>query len=168
MSILTIPERLKIMAMDSYSGMQFTTHYFTPDLDSILQRPAVIISIEDADYPATASNMERPVSNYTLDIVGMKLGQGSEDNHEAEIEIRTIVNSVLQYFLTHNLLQFSNTRGLESSPLVSLSGVEISRIKRGAITLMSAGEGQVFWGCKLSLMITENVSASEVIIPNLS
>lgn|SRR5512138_1960070 len=167
--LTTVPPRLMQMAYDASESIVFTSHLFddTQTIDDI-KRPAAILdmSVGGGDYPPNAAGVEEPTETYSLLIVGENYGQGGEG--QAELELRQIVQDVVNYFIRHTQLQVSNQRGALPAPLPPLPGVMWMRVQRAPATRMGSQEGSGrFWGCILTLTVTEAVDALEVIVPNV-
>ena len=160
--VMTAPERLSLMAYDASVLIRFTNHWFTEQVDDDM-RPAVLVEVGEGDFPPTASNVEAPVETYELSVIGQTLA-GADGNQQHEAELRQVTADLVHYFVKRSQLQFSNQRSrtgyTELGPLV---GVQRARIRRGLINAMTKGEMQPFWGCQLTVTVTEFKEAFEVL-----
>lgn len=160
--ILTAPERLALMAYDASTLVRFTNYWFTEQVDDDM-RPAVLVEVGEGDFPGTASNVEAPVETYELSIIGQTFA-GADGNQQHEAEVRRVSSDIVNYFFKRTQLQFSNQRSrsgyTELGPLV---GVQHARIRRGLINAMTKADMPPFWGCQITVTVTEFAEAMEIL-----
>lgn len=157
--LLTAPERLKIMAKDADTRIQYSTDTFQKTLDSV-QTPAALIEIGESDYPPLAASVEHPNEVYKMLLVSGKLGQGADT--ELETLNRELADIIHLYFLKRTQLQFSNLRDLEANSLPPLQGVLWARTNRSnGPTLLERENYGPFWGCEFTVAIKAITNVSE-------
>lgn len=156
--LLTVPERLAAMALDASPLIQFSTWTYQRTLDE-LQRPAVVVEVEAAQYPASAASLLQGTENYKMLLIGSAYGTGN-DQGEAELATRQIVDDLLTYFAERPNLVMSNLLHRQPTQLPGLRGVRWSRIDRSAVVPLTRGE-DVFWGCDFSIAVEVTAQAME-------
>lgn len=138
------------MALDSSDLIAYTAWTFQKTLDTLI-RPAVIVEVDAAEYPAGAASIQTPVETYRLYLIGPKYGTGN-DEAESELKVRTIVDSLLSYFHARPNLSMSNLLSRAPAALPSLSGVRWGRMNRGPVNILTRGEDE-FWGCDMTISV---------------
>lgn len=159
--ILTVPERLAAMAFDSSSQIEYTAWTFQKTLDTLI-RPAVIVEVDAAEYPAVAASIQMPVETYRLYLIGPKFGTGN-DEAESELKVRTITDALLSYFHARPNLSMSNLLGRAPAALPALRGVRWGRMNRGPVNVLTRGEDE-FWGCDMTISVEWMMTAMEQLI----
>lgn len=163
--ILTVPDRLVMMAMDASPAMADGSSYFMAAVDEV-QRPFVLVEVGQDQMDASAAGVELPVEEYTITLIAEKYGQGAY--HEAELQLRTLTAAVKTYIAARTQLQFSNTRELQASALGALAGVMWARLylRSYAGVVQKGGDNgeQPFWGTVFSLRVQEVMRAEEILV----
>jgi hypothetical protein len=159
--VLTVPQRLSLMAYDSSTQIVHTDHFYVETFDDI-QLPAIVI--EDDTYEGTpeAAELVLPTESYKMILVSDFYGQGAD--HEAQTRVRTISRDVLAYFNARKQLQFTNSRSRTGqTKLGPLAGVKTTRLLRGPLVPITRGESRPVWGCEFTVWVEEIISAKEVL-----
>lgn len=162
--ILTIPQRLAIMAADSTPLIKDASDEFQKSLDTA-KRPFVLVEIGSGEYPGVAAGTEEPIETFEMTLISSKAGQGAKG--DAEKELRVLTDALIAYFQKHTSLQFPNNLKRQPAALGALSGVKWSRLfMRDYCGLVVRGDVGIepFWGTKFSFRCIEAISAQEEIV----
>lgn len=157
-SLLTAPERLAYMLVDSNPNIVAAYYTYIHNLDMI-ERPSYIIGSGEASYSVTQEtslNQASVEEDYEIAFVGEHFKGTEEDfGHEFEFQARQAANDAVLYLLRHANMQFSNTRGLQPSALPALEGIKwIRPTRRSRVTLMTReGIEASFWGFTIGLSV---------------
>lgn len=162
MSILTTPERLAMMLIDSHTAIVAAYHFTQEALDQV-ERPAFLVFVEDASYPGTSVNQELVEQSYSIAYIGQVFNAGGYINIDSEYELlaRQVAESTVKYLLEHPQCQMSNVRSVFDNPLPALDSIIQLKVDgRSGITLFSRDgvEGDAFWGFTIDLTITEQLA----------
>lgn len=159
MAITSAPERLAKMLLDCHSSIR-AAYYYTQDRIDQIERPCFLIFVEDAAFKNETVEQDLVDQSYSIAYVGHVFNAtGDVDvTFEYEQRAREIADAAVQYLFEHPQMQMSDNRGIETTQLNSLDGVQYIRVdNRSAVTLFTRDgvSGNAFWGFTIDITSVE-------------